>query len=34
MTPEFVTGFFMQAIKTAIFLAAPCLRWGLLPACW
>jgi flagellar biosynthesis protein FliQ len=29
MTPEFVTGFFMQAIKTAIFLAAPMLCVGL-----
>ena len=29
MTPEFITGFFMQAIKTAIFLAAPMLAVGL-----
>ena len=29
MTPEFITGFFMQAIKTAIFLAAPMLCVGL-----
>jgi flagellar biosynthesis protein FliQ len=30
MTPEFITGFFMQAIKTAIFLAAPMLTVGLI----
>jgi flagellar biosynthetic protein FliQ len=30
MTPEFVTGFFMEAIKTAIFLAAPMLAVGLI----
>jgi flagellar biosynthetic protein FliQ len=30
MTPEFITGFFMQAIKTAIFLAAPMLAVGLI----
>ena len=30
MTPEFVTGFFLQAIKTAIFLAAPMLAIGLI----
>lgn len=30
MTPEFVTGFFLQAIKTAIFLAAPMLVVGLI----
>ena len=30
MTPEFVTGFFLQAIKTAIFLAAPMLAVGLI----
>ena len=29
MSPEFVTGFFLQAIKTAIFLAAPMLAVGL-----
>ena len=29
MTPEFITGFFMQAIKTAILLAAPMLAVGL-----
>jgi flagellar biosynthesis protein FliQ len=29
MTPEFVTGFFMEAIKTAIILAAPMLLTGL-----
>ena len=29
MSPEFVTGFFVQAIKTAIFLAAPMLAVGL-----
>jgi len=29
MTPEFVTGFFFDAIKTAISLAAPMLLAGL-----
>ena len=29
MTPEFVTGFFLEAIKTAIILAAPMLVTGL-----
>ena len=29
MTPEFVTGFFFEAIKTAISLAAPMLLSGL-----
>ncbi|UCF90330.1 MAG: flagellar biosynthesis protein FliQ [Desulfobacterales bacterium] len=29
MTPEFVTGFFFEAIKTAIILAAPMLLAGL-----
>ena len=29
MTPEFVTGFFFDAIKTAIMLAAPMLVAGL-----
>ncbi len=29
MTPEFITGFFLQAIKTAIVLAAPMLCVGL-----
>ena len=29
MTPEFVTGFFMEAIKTTIILAAPMLLAGL-----
>jgi flagellar biosynthesis protein FliQ len=29
MTPEFVTGFFMEALKTAIILAAPMLLTGL-----
>ena len=29
MTPEFVTGFFLDAIKTAISLAAPMLLAGL-----
>lgn len=29
MTPEFVTGFFIQAIKTAILLSAPMLTVGL-----
>jgi flagellar biosynthetic protein FliQ len=30
MTPEFITGFFLQAIKTAILLAAPMLVVGLI----
>lgn len=30
MTPEFVTGFFIQAIKTAILLSAPMLTVGLI----
>jgi flagellar biosynthetic protein FliQ len=30
MSPEFITGFFMQAIKTAILLAAPMLAVGLI----
>ncbi|PID39975.1 MAG: flagellar biosynthetic protein FliQ [Proteobacteria bacterium] len=30
MSPEFVTGFFMEAIKTAIMLATPMLAVGLL----
>jgi flagellar biosynthetic protein FliQ len=29
MTPEYVTGFFLEAIKTAIMLAAPILLAGL-----
>lgn len=29
MTPEFVTGYFLEAIKTAIMLAAPMLAVGL-----
>ena len=29
MTPEFLTGFFFEAIKTAIILAAPMLLAGL-----
>jgi len=29
MTPEFVTGFFVEAIKTTILLAAPMLLAGL-----
>ncbi len=29
MSPEFITGFFLQAIKTAILLAAPMLAVGL-----
>jgi flagellar biosynthetic protein FliQ len=29
MTPEFVTGFFFEAIKTAMLLAAPMLLAGL-----
>lgn len=30
MTPEFITGFFFEALKTAILLAAPALIFGLL----
>ncbi|MDJ0801550.1 MAG: flagellar biosynthesis protein FliQ [Desulfobacterales bacterium] len=30
MTPEFVTGFFLEAIKTTIVLAAPMLLAGLI----
>ena len=30
MTPEYVTGFFLEAIKTAIMLAAPILLAGLI----
>jgi len=30
MTPEFITGFFFEAIKTAILLALPMLLAGLL----
>ena len=30
MTPDFVTGFFLEAIKTAIFLSAPILLAGLI----
>ena len=30
MTPEFITGFFLHAIKTAIMLSAPMLCVGLL----
>ncbi len=29
MTPEFITGYFLQAIKTAIMLAGPMLAVGL-----
>jgi flagellar biosynthetic protein FliQ len=29
MTPEFVTGFYLQAIRTAIYLSAPMLIVGL-----
>ncbi len=29
MTPEFITGFFFEAIKTAMLLAAPMLLAGL-----
>ena len=29
MTPEFITAFFMEAIKTAILLASPMLMVGL-----
>lgn len=30
MTPEFITGFFLEAIRTAILLAAPMLAVGLI----
>ncbi len=30
MTPEFITGFFLNAIKTAILLASPMLAVGLI----
>jgi len=30
VTPEFITGYFLEAIKTAIFLSAPMLMVGLL----
>jgi flagellar biosynthesis protein FliQ len=30
MTPEFITGFFFEAVKTAISLSAPMLLAGLL----
>ena len=30
MTPEFITGFFFEALKTAFFLAAPVLIFGLI----
>ena len=30
MTPEFITGYFLEAIKTAIMLAGPMLLVGLL----
>jgi len=29
MSPEFVAGFFIEALKTAMLLAAPCLVFGL-----
>ncbi|MCF8130841.1 MAG: flagellar biosynthesis protein FliQ [Deltaproteobacteria bacterium] len=29
MTPDFITGFFMEALKTAIIIAAPMLLSGL-----
>ncbi len=29
MTPEFVTGFFLEAMKTTILLSAPALAFGL-----
>ena len=29
MSPEFITGFFFEAIKTAIYIAAPILVCGL-----
>lgn len=30
MTPEFITGFFFEALKTAFLLAAPVLIFGLI----
>ena len=30
MSPEFVTGFFFEAFKTAVFLAGPILIFGLI----
>jgi flagellar biosynthetic protein FliQ len=30
MTPEFITGYFLEAIKTAIFLSGPMLMVGLI----
>jgi len=30
VTPEFITGYFLEAIKTAIFLSAPMLMVGLI----
>ena len=30
MSPEFVTGFFFEAFKTAVFLAGPILAFGLI----
>lgn len=30
MTPEFITGFFLEAIRTAILLAGPMLAVGLI----
>jgi len=29
MSADFITGFFVEALKTAILLAAPCLLFGL-----
>ncbi len=29
MSPEFISGFFVEALKTAMLLAAPCLIFGL-----
>ena len=29
MTPEFVTGFFLEAMKTTLYLAGPILAFGL-----
>jgi len=29
MSADFITGFFIEALKTAILLAAPCLLFGL-----
>ena len=34
MTPEFITGYFMEAIRTAIMLAGPILMTGLIVAFW